>query len=72
MEQDKVILTLCMTGQGGAVQIKKYPIEKNVELQDIQIIPLAISDQKFLLGKINAILKEHEIVSGWNLRSGDL
>lgn len=61
LEQDKVILTLCMTGQGGAVQIKKY-IEKNAELQDIQIIPLAISDQKFLLGKINAILKEHEIV----------
>ena len=61
LEQDKVILTLCMTGQGGAVQIKNY-IEKNVELQDIQIIPLAISDQKFLLGKINAILKEHEIV----------
>lgn len=43
------------------MQIKNY-IEKNVELQDIQIIPLAISDQKFLLGKINAILKEHEIV----------
>ena len=61
VEQDKVILTLCMTGQGGALQIKKY-IEKNMELRGIQVIPLAVSDPKFLLGKVNSILQEHEII----------
>lgn len=61
VEQDKVILTLCMTGQGGALQMKRY-IEKHMELRGIQVLPLAVSDPQFLLGKVNAILQEHEII----------
>lgn len=61
MEQKKIIVTLCMTGQGGAVQIKKY-LEKNTELKDTQIIPLAVSDREVLLKRINTLLEKHEII----------
>ena len=60
-EQEKVIVTLCMTGQGGAVQIKNY-IEQNMELKETQVIPLAVSDPGTLLKRINTILEKHEII----------
>lgn len=61
LDQDRVIVTLCMSGQGGALQIKKY-IEKNMDLSGIQVIPLAVSDSEILIGKINSILEKHEII----------
>lgn len=61
LDQERVIVTLCMSGQGGAIQIKKY-IEKNMDLNGIQVIPLAVSDPEILIGKINTILEKHEII----------
>ena len=57
------IITLCMTGEGGALQIKNY-IEGNMDIKgnDIQIIPLAISNRDELLTRINAISKEANIL----------
>ena len=57
----KVILTLCMSGEGAAVQIKNY-IKNNIQLQDIEIIPLAITDKQFLLEQVNRIKESHEII----------
>lgn len=57
----KVILSLCMSGEGTAVQIKKY-IQKNMQLQDIEIIPLAISDKQVLLEEVNSIKENHDII----------
>jgi transcriptional regulatory protein LevR/transcriptional regulator with AAA-type ATPase domain len=55
------IITLCMSGQGGAVIIKNY-LEKNLDLEGCDIIPLAISDHKQLLKKINELKKEKNII----------
>ena len=40
-----IIITLCMTGEGGALQIKRY-LEKIIEFRDIDIIPLSMKDKK--------------------------
>lgn len=56
----KVIITLCMSGKGGALQIKNY-LEKNLELEDVDIIPLAISDRQVMLQEVNRISKNHMI-----------
>lgn len=57
----KLILTLCMSGKGGAVQMKSY-LEKYLSLNDVDIIPLAISDRTVLLNEINKLRQEHEIL----------
>lgn len=61
IKNEKVIVTLCMTGQGGAIQLKNY-IEKNMELGEIKVVPLAVSDKNFLLREVDAILEKNEIV----------
>lgn len=57
----KIIITLCMSGQGGAVQIKNY-LEKHLILDDVDVIPIATSDAKFLLNEVNRIKQDHEIL----------
>lgn len=59
--RSKVIITLCMTGEGGAVQMKHY-LEKNAAMNDTDIIPLAVDDRKALLTEINHLKENHEIV----------
>ncbi|WP_455501338.1 PRD domain-containing protein [Gemmiger sp.] len=56
----KVILTLCMTGQGGAKQMKSY-LEKNAALKDTMVIPLAVSDRKELLHEVSRLKEKYEI-----------
>lgn len=56
----KAIITLCMTGEGGAVQMKNY-LEKNAGLNGTDVIPLAISDRKALLTEVNRLKETHEI-----------
>lgn len=56
-----VIITLCMTGKGGALQMKNY-LEKNLHMnEETDIIPLAISDREVMLQEVNRIGKEHTI-----------
>lgn len=57
---NNVIITLCMSGKGGAIQVKKY-IENNLTLENTTIIPLAISNRTLLTNEISAIKKEHHI-----------
>lgn len=56
-----VIITLCMSGEGGAVQIKRY-LEKKVHWDNVDIVPLAISDRDALLGEINRIHEKHHVL----------
>lgn len=57
-KQDKpqVILSLCMSGEGTAVQIKNY-IEQHIHLENTEIVPLAVSDREYLLKEVNDIRK---------------
>ena len=57
----RVILTCCMSGQGGAIVTKQY-LEKHLELDDVDVIPLAISDRKLLLQEIARIREKHQIL----------
>ena len=57
----KIIITLCMSGRGGAVQMKSY-LQKHVQMGDIDIIPLAISDHQKLLNEVNQLRQEHDIL----------
>ncbi|WP_040210942.1 PRD domain-containing protein [Clostridium polynesiense] len=59
--QSQVIITLCMTGEGAAIQMKNY-ISQNIHLENTDIIPLAISDREYLLKKVNQIQKNQKIV----------
>ena len=54
-----VIVTLCNTGEGGAIELKKY-IELHTS-KSREIIPLAISDRKQLVEKIKDVLEIHRI-----------
>ncbi len=57
----QVIITLCMTGEGAAVQMKNY-ISSNIHLENTDVVPLAISDRDYLLKKVNQIQKKQKIV----------
>lgn len=58
---EKVIITLCMSGHGGAEQIKKY-LEENLIMKDTHIVPLAVNDRKKLLNTVNELQAEHEVL----------
>ncbi|WP_305152025.1 PRD domain-containing protein [uncultured Dubosiella sp.] len=60
-EKPQVIISLCMTGEGAAVQIKNY-IEQHMYLENTEILPLAISDHDYLLKKVNQIQKNQKVV----------
>lgn len=59
--EPQVIITLCMTGEGAAVQMKNY-IAQNIHMENTDIVPLAISDREYLLKKVNQIQKKQKIV----------
>lgn len=59
--QSKAIITLCMSGQGAALLMKQY-IEKNVDIENCDIIPLAISDRRELTRRLNELRKERKIL----------
>lgn len=61
-EQTKIIITLCMSGEGTAIQIKNYLYE-NLIFEDIEIIPLGISDKNILLETINRLQEKHQIIA---------
>lgn len=57
----RVIITCCASGQGGAVITKQY-LEKHLDLEGIDVIPLAIADRKLLIQEINRIREKHQIL----------
>lgn len=57
----KVIVTLCMTGKGGALQMKRY-LENNVVFDaNTTVIPLAVSDKDMLYESVNQIMEKSTI-----------
>lgn len=63
-ESKKIIISLCMSGEGGALQIKTY-LENNVECIKkglVEVVSLAINDRDHLLKSVNALSKKHEIL----------
>lgn len=59
--EKQIVITLCMSGKGGAVQMKNY-IEKYLDFEDIDILPFAISDRDYLLQEVNRLEKESHIL----------
>lgn len=55
----RVIITLCHTGEGGAVQLKNY-IDQYSRLR-IRTIPLSISNREELLAEVTALRKTYDI-----------
>lgn len=61
VQNKKIIVTLCASGSGSAIQMKQY-IEKNIATDNIQVVPLAASDRKVMLDNINNYRKNSEIL----------
>lgn len=58
---NSVIITLCMSGKGAALQMKQY-LEKHINMENMDILPYAISDRDHLLSEINTLKKEVNIL----------
>jgi transcriptional regulatory protein LevR len=56
-----IFVTLCATGEGGALELKKY-IER-YSTKPREVIPLAISDRKVLVEKVKELLEVYSIKS---------
>ena len=56
-----VIVTLCATGEGGAIELKKY-IERYSK-KNREIIPIAMSDRKLLIDEVKRLLETYSIKS---------
>lgn len=56
-----LIISLCSSGEGGAIQIKKY-LEKNMDLKDIDVIAYATINKVYLVSEISKLAKQHNII----------
>ncbi len=68
VESRRTIVTLCSTGEGGAKTIKDY-LERYGQVEDMEIIPLAISDKERLreeLVKIMNISVIHRVIGTYD------
>lgn len=61
IREKNVILTMCMSGEGAALQIKNY-VEKHLEHKQIRVIPISYANKKTMLEEINRIKEEHNII----------
>jgi transcriptional regulatory protein LevR len=52
-----VILTVCTTGLGGAMQLKQY-VEQHGDVSGFDVVPLAVSDDEQLRARMSAILND--------------
>ena len=60
LNKSKVIVTLCSTGEGGAQELKNY-IRRYGQVDDMEIISLAMSDEDNLKYKLNNLMKVNVI-----------
>ena len=58
----KVIITFCMTGEGGAAILKDY-IEKNYDLNGVEVIALQLRQQTEFVLELNKIRNEKYILA---------
>lgn len=63
-KKDNIIITMCTTGEGSAVKLKNM-LEENVDIENknVQIIPMAISDEKNVYRKISKLSKDKRIIA---------
>lgn len=54
--QKKIIVTLCSTGRGGAEELKRY-IERYGQLQDTDVVAVALSDRAVIKEEFRRIMK---------------
>ena len=59
--QKKYIITLCTTGKGGAEELKTY-IERYGHMENVQIIPLSMSDSKALQETFRDLMRQGTIL----------
>lgn len=56
-----VIITLCMTGEGSALQLKQY-LDKHLYIENAEIIALSMYNKKSLITYINNLKETHNIL----------
>ncbi|PJI07180.1 MULTISPECIES: sigma 54-interacting transcriptional regulator [Clostridium] len=63
LDMDNIIITMCMTGEGSAMKLKKM-IEDNVNFEDknIEVLPMSIVNEEDMNFKINKISQEKNIL----------
>lgn len=57
----KAIISLCMSGEGAAVQTIAI-LEKQLDLKQIELIPLAISDKAKLVQQLKGLSKKYDLL----------
>lgn len=57
----RAIITLCMSGEGAALVMKDY-IEQKGNIQDTEVVALALSDKRRLFSALKRLKKRFEIV----------
>lgn len=57
----KAIISLCMSGEGAAVQTIGI-LEKQINLDHIELIPLAISDKSKLVQQLKSLSKKYDLL----------
>lgn len=60
--RDSIILSVCATGLGSAVKLKKY-VEDRVNLGDIEVLPLGVTDKKVFINEVKKIKSNREIIA---------
>lgn len=58
---EKYLITLCTTGKGGAEELKTY-IERYGHMEDVQIIPLSMSNPKALQEAFRDLMRRGTIL----------
>jgi transcriptional regulator with AAA-type ATPase domain/transcriptional regulatory protein LevR len=64
VKKDKVIVTVCTTGEGSAIALKEM-IENKISLEDnnVQVIPLNINNIKEFYSSVNKLAKDKKILA---------
>ncbi len=57
----KTIISVCLTGEGGALQIKHY-LENNFDLGDVQVLALQVRKQNDFILELNQLSKDRKIL----------
>lgn len=63
-KRENIILTVCTTGEGTAVKLKGLIEEKlGLENKNVQVIPLAVNDPKYVQSYVNRLSKDKKILA---------
>ncbi|WP_426350096.1 sigma 54-interacting transcriptional regulator [Alloiococcus sp. CFN-8] len=62
--EENVIITLCSTGEGSAIELKNF-IESKINLKsyNADILPMSLNNKKYLYNLINSLSKDKNIIA---------